>query len=118
MTSRDVNMDEKRGVNMDEKHCCKKQSERDSKSLSPCVRVGVWVFSCAAISLLALILAFTLWTLVSYHHTVLTLQERVDTLERVVETNSQNVEHIIESKLETLLQKVSSFFHRLKKFFS
>ena len=93
---------------MDEKPC-KKRLDRDSKPLSPCVRVGVWVFSCAAISLLALILAFTLWTLVSYHNTVLTLQDRVDTLERVVEMNSQNMEQIIESKIETILQKVSYF---------
>ena len=93
-------------VEMDEKPC-KKRLERGSKPPSSCVRIGVWVFACSAITLLASILAFTLWTLVSYHRTVVTLQDRVDTLERVVQLNSQNMDQIIESKLETLLQKVS-----------
>lgn len=93
---------------MDEKSC-KKRLDAGCKSQPPFVRVGVWVLSCAAVTLLASVLAFTVWTLVSYHRTVLTLQERVETLERVVEQNSQSMEQLIESSVETLLEKVSLF---------
>ena len=98
----------KGNVKMDEK-TCKKRLDQESKPQSICARVGVWVFLCATIALLALILTFTLWTLVSYHRTVLTLQKRVDTLERAVEQNSQNMEQIIETSVQTLLEKVSRF---------
>ena len=90
-----------------EEKTCKKRLDQGSKSQSFCVRVGGYVFLCATIALLTLILTFTLLTLVDYHKTVLTLQKRVETLEFTVEQNSQTMEQIIETSVQNILEKVS-----------
>lgn len=86
-----------------EKH--KKESRTAYKN--PCARFLLWILACSATSLLALLFAFTVWTLLSYHSTVISLQERVETLEKQCSNTQDIVEQYIETNLEELVKKVS-----------
>ena len=76
--------------------------DRGRKKCFPCVRVGVWLSICSALTLLVLLLAFMLWTLFAYHRTVVSLQSRIDKLEQFVEGHDA----IVETKVNLILQQV------------
>jgi hypothetical protein len=77
-----------------------------------CLRCSLWVFSGIAISLMVVLLGFTIWTLVSYQNTVLALQSRVDKLELDLGLSESNREDIIATMVDEEVTKVM-YMHTL-----
>ncbi|XP_053387622.1 collagen alpha-1(XIII) chain-like isoform X25 [Mercenaria mercenaria] len=93
---------------MDEKTASSLRLEKRSKGsrkCSPCLKVGAWLAACAILVVVAMVMAMTLWTLVSYNQTVTKLQERLQKLETEVENSKNNIEHIVEEKVNVILKE-------------
>lgn len=74
-----------------------------------CLRCSLWMFSGIAISLMVILLGFTIWTLVSYQNTVTALQSRVDKLEVDLDLIRSGKEALIAKTVEEEVSKVK--FH-------
>lgn len=64
------------------------------------------MFSGIAISLMVILLGFTIWTLVSYQNTVIALQSRVDKLEVDLDLIRSGKEALIAKTVEEEVSKV------------
>lgn len=86
----------------------KSRSETTKRRLETdkCLRCSLWTFSGIAISLMVVLLGFTIWTLVSYQNTVLALQSRVDKLEMDLGLYVSNREDVIATMVEDEVTKV------------
>ena len=62
---------------------------------------------CLAVCVLSFLMAVIVWTMASYHDTVLSLQQRVERLERESTQLTINIDSIVEAKVQHLLQQVS-----------
>lgn len=71
-----------------------------------CLRCSLWMFSGIAISLMVILLGFTIWTLVSYQNTVTALQSRVDKLEVDLDLIRSGKEALIAKTVEEEVSKV------------
>nr|KAG5709877.1 hypothetical protein BaRGS_032701 [Batillaria attramentaria] len=49
-------------------------------------------------------IAFVAWTMLSYHHTVTSLQQRVDKLEKDCTDLTLNIDSIVEAKVERIVE--------------
>lgn len=76
----------------------------------------MWLASCTVLFVTAVLIAMSIWTVVAYQRTLSDLQTRLE----VLETEYQNLDQIVENKVNTLLDKVSwqskekvkiAFFH-------
>lgn len=90
----------------------KSRSETTKRRLETdkCLRCSLWMFSGIAISLMVILLGFTIWTLVSYQNTVQALQSRVDKLELDIGLSESNREEMITTKVEEEVTKVMYLF--------
>lgn len=70
-----------------------------------CLRCSLWMFSGIAISLMVILLGFTIWTLVSYQNTVTALQSRVDKLEVDLDLIRSGKEALIAKTVEEKVSK-------------
>lgn len=70
-----------------------------------CLRCSLWMFSGIAISLMVILLGFTIWTLVSYQNTVTALQSRVDKLEVDLDLIRSGKEALIAKTVEEEVSK-------------
>lgn len=57
--------------------------------------------------MLSFLMAVIVWTMASYHDTVLSLQQRVERLERESTQLTVNIDSIVETKVQQLLKHVS-----------
>lgn len=65
----------------------------------------MWLASCTVLLVTAVLVAMSVWTIVSYQRTLSDLQERLHALE----TEHLNLDQIVENKVNYLLDKVSIF---------
>lgn len=73
-----------------------------------CLRCSLWMFSGIAISLMVVLLGFTIWTLLSYQNTVVALQSRVDKLEGDLELYKSEKEDLLGKTIEEEVSKVTN----------
>ena len=87
----------------------KNKTEGAGGSHNPCSRLLVWIFACFGITLLSLLIAFVAWTMLSYHSALVSLQNRVETLEEC--TNyKQHIDKYIQSELDVLIKQVCRIY--------
>lgn len=85
-----------------------RQDERSkgSTNCSPCSKKGAWILTCSALVVVAMVTALTVWTLMSYNQTVTALHERLTKLETEVESSKNNIDKIVEEKVNSILKEV------------
>ena len=83
------------------------ETSRAKGGTRPCVRFFLWILAFLAVCFSVLLCVFIAWTLVSYHNTVISLQNRMETLEKDCSSGKKHIEEYIEKRLEELLQTVS-----------
>lgn len=76
---------------------------------SPCSKIGAWILTCSALVVVAMVTALTAWTLMSYNQTVTALQDRLTKLETEVESSKNNIDKIVEEKVNSILKEVRLF---------
>ena len=81
---------------------------RPSASASLGCRITVWIAVFLAVCVVSFLMAVIVWTMASYHDTVLSLQLRVERLEAESRRLTSTMDSIVEAKVNYLLQKVGS----------
>jgi predicted PurR-regulated permease PerM len=79
---------------------------KGSKQSSPCLKFVSYFAACVVLVVFALVMAVTVWTLVSHNQTVTLLQERLQHLETEVENSKNNIDQIVEEKVKTIFKEV------------
>ena len=70
------------------------------------IRCTFWIVASVATSLVIVVLGFLVWILVSYHHNVIKLSSRVDSLESEILNLKNTINVIVEKRVDELLNKV------------
>lgn len=77
-----------------------------------CSKILLWIFACFALSLLSLMVIFVVWTLVSYHNAITSLDGRVVQLEAFHKDYQHIMEQELNRRLDILLKQVSVFYSK------
>ncbi|CAL1545187.1 unnamed protein product, partial [Lymnaea stagnalis] len=72
----------------------------------PCSKILLWIFACFALSLVALMAVFVVWTLMSYHSTISGLEARIQRLEEANGDYRDRIELVVNRRVDELLAKV------------
>jgi Flp pilus assembly protein TadB len=71
-------------------------------------RVLVWALVCVAVLVVSFLLAVLVWTVATYQHTLLSLQQRVDRLEAENQHFNQHIDVIVQQTVDKYLQQVNT----------
>lgn len=87
----------------------KNRTGGSGRTYSPCARFILWIFACLGITLLSLLIAFVAWTILSYHDSLVSLQNRVGKLEKECSEYKNNINKYVDTRVQKLIQEVSTF---------
>ena len=105
---------------MDEKTASATRMDKRSQGQNqsgPCSKLVSWFAACTVLVVVAVVMAMTMWTLVSHNQTMTSLQERLQYLETEVENSKNNIDKIVEEKVKTLFKEVRCFNNFAPAFF-
>ncbi|KAK7003114.1 collagen alpha-1(XXIII) chain, partial [Biomphalaria glabrata] len=71
----------------------------------PCSKILLWIFACFALTLVCLVTAFIVWTLVSYQSTISRLEARILRLEEAHEDYQHKIEAYVHRTVDEILVK-------------
>ncbi|XP_052772799.1 collagen alpha-4(IV) chain-like isoform X15 [Mya arenaria] len=88
--------------------------DKSSGSSNPCWRVWVWLLSCLVLVIVSVVISMSIWTIVSNQRTMTLLHDRLSVLEGEIEQSKQNIDKVVEEKVNIALDKRLEQLHEEK----
>lgn len=82
----------------------------------PCSKIVLWMFACFALSLLSLMVIFVVWTLVSYHSAITSLEDRLMRLEDSEQDYRLWLDRFVNERVEVIVAQVRHIWNNVSLF--